>query len=157
MYTSNIIIGIIIRPKENTKSITIPINNKPNFSNALTNSIKNSLDLLIIILGNTCFFFLITRLIDIYIPFNSFFQTMINGFFDITKGINSIKFLNINEIFKGILILTFISFGGVNIHMQIKSIIADTEIKYTNFLLGRICQIAISSSLFVLKTYLDIY
>ena len=158
MYLSNIIIGIIIRPNHYIKENNIKINTNPNFSNALSSSIKDSFNLLIIILGNTCFFFLVTRLIDYYLPLNNFSQTIVNGFFDITKGINSIKYLSVNNTFKGILVLTFIGFGGINIHMQVKSIIADTKIKYINFLLGRICQVAISSFLFILfKTYLGIY
>lgn len=158
MYLSNLIIGMFIRPKNITNDRNLQIKNNPIFTNALTSSIKNSFDLLIIILGNTCFFFLVTRLINYYLPLNNFYQTIINGFFDITKGINSIITLNTNTNFKSILILSFICFGGLNIHLQVKSIIADTKIKYSNFLLGRICQIAISILIFIIfKTYLDIY
>ncbi len=158
MYISNIIIGIIIRPKQ-IKNNDMIINNYThlNFSNILTNSIKNSIDLLIIILGNTCFFFLITKLITTYIPMNDFLKIMINGFFDITKGTNSLLSFESSFLFKSILIITFICFGGLNIHLQVKSIIADTKIKYSNFLLGRICQISLSILIFILfKTLLDI-
>lgn len=158
MYLSNIIIGIITRPKKIINDRKLQINNSPSFTNALTSSIKDSFNLLLIILGNTCFFFLVTRLIDYYLSLNNFYQAIINGFFDITKGINSIDILNINNTFKSILIISFICFGGLNIHLQVKSIIADTKIKYDNFLLGRICQVAISSLLFIIfKTYLGTY
>ena len=65
-----------------------------------------------------------------------------------TKGINSISIIHSAIIFKAILTLTFISFGGINVHMQVLNIIDDTDIKYKNFLLGRISQLAISSGLF---------
>lgn len=157
MYLSNILIAIIIRNKAIKEDKLIPINKNPIFSKALTNSIKNSFDLLIIILGNTCFFFLITRLINSSLPLDSLIKVFINGFFDITKGVNSINILHTPKTFKAILILTFVSFGGLNIHMQVKSIISDTQIKYLNFLLGRICQIALSSIIFILfKTFLGI-
>ena len=148
MYLSNLIIGVITRPKILENEINLEQNKVLNFSKALTSSIKNSLDLLEIILGNTCFFFLVTRLLTVYFPSNSFFTVLVNGFFDITKGIQSISILNTTTLFKGILTISFICFGGVNVHMQVKSIIADTKIKYNNFLLGRICQTAIASFIF---------
>lgn len=160
MYLSNFIIGFITRPKEIDKTITLENKLNSNFSFALSTSIKNSIDLLIIILGNTCFFFLVSKLICNYFSLNDFTSTLINGFFDITKGIQSIKFLNTSKLFKGILTISFICFGGINIHMQVKNIIEGTKIKYSNFLLGRICQIAISSIIFIFlinKTFLGIH
>ncbi len=149
MYLSNLIIGIITRPKKIDKNINLKYQQTPNFALALSKSIKNSIDLLVIILGNTCFFFLITKLISIYSNLPLFFNVLINGFFDITKGIQSISMLSVNLLFKGILTTTFICFGGINIHMQVKNIIANTKIKYRNFLLGRICQIAIASCILI--------
>lgn len=158
MYLSNIIIGIIIRPKMIDHKIKIELNKVPNFSKALSSSIRSSIDLLVIILGNTCFFFLVTRLLSTYFNFHPFINIIMNGFFDITKGIQSISYVETTILFKGILILTFICFGGINIHMQVKSIIADTKISYKNFLLGRICQIAIAISIFIfIIAYQGIY
>lgn len=154
MYLSNIIIGIITRPKVVEDKIKIELNQVPNFSNALSTSMKDSFNLLIMILGNTCFFFLVSRLITSYFHFCPFINVVISGFFDITKGIQSIYIINSNILFQGILTLTFICFGGMNIHMQIKSILRDTKISYKNFLLGRICQIGIAIFIFIcLITY----
>ena len=145
---SNIIIAIIIRTSK--KEVHIELNNENNesFSTNLSNSIKSSLKLLLLILGNTCFFFIVTRLINEYFFLSNIYQVFINGFFDMTKGINSIPIVHSTIIFKAILTLTFISFGGINVHMQVLNIIDDTDIKYKNFLLGRISQLAISSVLF---------
>lgn len=145
---SNIIIAIIIRPKKKEVSIKLNNINNESFSTNLSNSIKSSLKLLLLILGNTCFFFIVTRLINEYFSLSSIYQVFINGFFDMTKGINSISIIHSAIIFKAILTLTFISFGGINVHMQVLNIIDDTDIKYKNFLLGRISQLAISSGLF---------
>ena len=147
---SNIIIGIIIRPKEKEITKNISLNSTLPFSDALSKSITNSINLLLIILGNTCFFFIISKLITESFNLNIITSILINGLLDITKGINSISSFYINDTFKGILVLTFLSFGGVNIHMQVLSIIKDSKIKYKNFLLGRISQAAISSTLFYL-------
>lgn len=156
MYLSNLLIGIIIRPKKIAINKDLSLKSNYDFSKSLTNSIKDSYNLLLLILGNTCFFFLVTRLIDEYLPLNIYLQTIINGIFDITKGITNIKYLNLSDIAKAILVLSFISFGGLNINLQVKSIIADTKIKYINFFLGRICQIAISAFLCLFfKTSLD--
>lgn len=150
MYLSNLIIGFIIRPKFEDNNNKMEYIETPSFSTCLSNSITNSINLLIIILGNTCFFFIVTKLITTYFNFNDVLTIFINGFFDITKGINSLTLIDGNIIFKGIVTLTFISFGGININMQVLNIISDTKIKYKNFLLGRICQIAISSAIFLI-------
>ena len=146
---SNIIIGIIIRPKEKEKKENIELKNIDSFSNILSNSIISSFKLLALILGNTCFFFIISGLITKYINLSPIQNILINGFFDITKGVNTLNIIN-SEIFKAILILTFIGFGGINIHMQVLNIIENTKIKYKNFLLGRISQVGLSVIIFYL-------
>ena len=152
MYLANFIIGFIIRPKQIQNKRNLEQSAIPNFSTSLSNSIKSSIDLLILILGNTCFFFLITKLISTYFNFNSYINCLINGFFDMTKGIQSIGTLPCNVLFKSILVITFICFGGVNVNMQVASIISDTKIEYKNFLLGRICQVAVASIIVLILT-----
>lgn len=153
MYLSNLILGFIIRPKQvksNKKSLeTLKI---PNFSTNLTFSIISSLKLLAIILGNTCFFYIVTGLIMKLFHHNQLITILINGFFDITRGITSLTNLSGFTILKSILILTFLAFGGININMQVASIISNSNIKYSNFLIGRICQCAISITLFLIIT-----
>lgn len=153
MYLSNLILGFIIRPKQvksNKKSLeTLKI---PNFSTNLTSSIISSLKLLAIILGNTCFFYIVTGLIMKLFHHNQLITILINGFFDITRGITSLTNLSGFTILKSILILTFLAFGGININMQVASIISNSNIKYSNFLIGRICQCAISITLFFIIT-----
>lgn len=144
MYLANFIIGFIIRPKELQNKRNLEQTTIPSFSNSLSSSIKSSIDLLVLILGNTCFFFLITKLISTYFHFNSYITCLINGFFDMTKGIQSINVLSCSTLFKIILVITFICFGGINVNMQVASIISDTKIEYKNFLLGRICQVALA-------------
>ncbi len=146
---ANIIIGIIVRPKEKEIDKPIELNEIKPFSINLSNSIKSSFNLLLLILGNTCFFFIITKILTTYLNLNNFLSLLINGFFDMTKGITSISILNTSSIlFKGILLLSFICFGGINVHMQVLDIIGKSGIKYKNFLLGRISQLAISICLF---------
>lgn len=151
---SNIILGIIIRPKEKENIKYIERIKTLSFSNALTNSITSSLNLLLIILGNTCFFFVVTGIITSYFNLNLIEEIFINGFFDLSKGISEISFINNHLLFKSFLVLTFLAFGGINIHMQILSIIENTKIKYKNFLYGRISQIALSIIIFTIEYYI---
>ncbi len=147
---ANILLAIIIRPKEKEKIQKLEWNKISSLTTNLSRSIKSSLNLLALILGNTCFFYIITKLISTYFNMDIIPSIFINGFFDMTKGLNSIGLLNTTHLFKAILVLTFISFGGINIHMQVLDIISNTKIRYKNFLLGRISQLAISSFLFYL-------
>lgn len=150
---ANIIIGIIVRPKEKEEKSNIKLRITDSFSNILSNSIISSFKLLAIILGNTCFFFIVTRLITAYIDLDPIQSIFINGFFDITKGMNSVNMIS-NNILKAIITLTFLGFGGINIHMQVLNIIDNTNIEYKNFLLGRISQIGISIIVFsILYTF----
>ena len=150
MYLSNLILGIIIRPKKiksNKKSLEIL--KVPNFSTNLTSSIISSFKLLAIILGNTCFFYIVTGLIMKLLHQNQLLTILTNGFFDMTRGITYLTTLSGFTTLKSILILTFLSFGGVNINMQVASIISNSNIKYSNFLIGRICQCALSITIFI--------
>ena len=153
MYLSNLILGLIVRPKKiktNKKRLESTV--IPNFSINLTSSIISSFKLLAIILGNTCFFYIITGLLIKLCNFNQLMTILVNGFFDMTRGITSINNLSGFITLKSIIILTFLAFGGVNINMQVASIISNSNIKYSNFLIGRICQCAISITLFLLIT-----
>ncbi len=154
MYLSNIIIGVVTRPKTIGKSHSVSYQEPPSFGEALTSSLTNTIDILIMILGNTCFFFLVSKLITTIFPVNPFFTCLINGFFDLTKGITSLTLLDTSFCLKGMLVLSLLSFGGINIHMQVLNLLQDTPVKYQNFLLGRIAQASISALFFFILYHL---
>ena len=150
LIVSNLIIGLFLRPK-NINIITT-YSKSPNrncFSTYLTKAIYSSIEVIILIYGSSIFFYLIGALVCKYISFNTYFFILINGFFDLTKGIFLTSILP-TDLYRAIFILLFISFGGISVNIQIKSIISDTQIKYSNFLLGRIFQFIISLILFFL-------
>lgn len=107
-----------------------------NFSQVLGRSVINAFNTLLLIYGTSLFFYLIATIITKYIVLETNSFILLNGFFDLTKGVFSTTLIN-NTILRAIYILIFISFGGLSIHMQVKSIIADTSIKYKNFVIGR--------------------
>lgn len=153
MYLSNLLLGFIIRPKKiESKQKTMSVQPVSSFSENLSSSIYSSFKLLTIILGSTCFFFIVSGLTVTWLHPNKILSVLINGFFDITKGTGSITNLSVEWSLKGIMVLTFLSFGGLNVNMQVASIISGSKIKYRNFLLGRICQTALSIILFLIAT-----
>ena len=160
-YLGNFIIGIIFRnyfPSTDEKqklSIKVVIDkigekrikNKKSFGEIVTNALLNSINTLILILGVVTMFLVITTIIDNNININSFHQSILNGIIEMTQGL---KYVSLEEIplkLKCILSTMSISFGGLSVHMQIISILSDTNIKYFPFLTARIIHALISSLL----------
>lgn len=142
-YLSNFILAFIIRPKK----IEMAENNIKikhySFDIALKESFYKSFKVLMLIFGNTIFFFCISDIISYKIN-NPLIKTIIYGLFDLTKGIISVNKLNISNYFKLLLLVSFISLGGININFQVKQLIAQKKLEYRYFLLGRISSLAIS-------------
>ena len=145
-YLTNIIIGLIFRKIIKTE---INTNNKINnnyqsFSNVLSNSIINGFKTLFLILGTMIVFLTITNIINEYIGLNPLLKGIFNGALEMTGGINTISNLNISLKLKSTLIGMILSFGGISVHMQIKSIISNTDIKYYPYLVARILHSALT-------------
>lgn len=160
-YLGNFIIGIIFRnycpSDEESKRIEIKkvlkeisdnrINNKKSFGEIMTNALLNSINTLILILGVITMFLVITTIIDNNININSFHQTILNGFIEMTQGLKYVSLQEIPLKLKCIISTMIISFGGLSVHMQVISILSDTKIKYIPFLTARIIHAFISSLL----------
>lgn len=146
---SNIIISFLNKPCTIEKQNNIYNNNYKSFSNNLSKAIYSSLKTILLIYGTSLFFYLIVTIITKYIHFNLFGLIFFNGLFDLTKGIFMTSIIN-NDIYKAIFILFFLSFGGLAINMQVKSIISDTNIKYYYFIFYRVIQFIFSIVIFML-------
>ncbi len=149
-YISNIIIGIIIRnkaPKISNNNIYIK---NTSISSALIKSINKSMSTLLMILGTITFYMLIIYIINSILPLNNTLKVIISGFIEITKGLNLLNSLNISLKLKEIMAVSIISFGGLSINTQVKSILEDTNINYKYFLKGRILQTLISILLIII-------
>lgn len=160
-YLGNFIIGIIFRnyypSKEENKNISIKkvlteisnnrVKSNKKFGEIITTALLNSINTLILILGVITMFLVITTIIDNNINLNSFHQSILNGFVEMTQGL---KYVSLEEIplkLKSILSTMIISFGGLSVHMQVISILSDTKINYLPFLTARIIHAIISSLL----------
>lgn len=138
---SNIIIGLLNRNMYYEEKSFIYKNNNINLSKI----IKDTIDTLLMILGVLIFFNIIINLLPIH---NILIKNIINGFLEITTALNNLKYLNINTNFKILLSIIYLSFNGLSIHTQIKSILKDTN--YKLFFKSRIYSILISIILLLL-------
>lgn len=146
IITSNIIIFIFNYKSTNS----FPYNeNNNSFSNNLSIAINDSFNILINIYGISLFFYLLITVISKYLTINSYQYIILNGIFDLTKGVFSTSIIS-NNIIKAYFILIFISFGSISIHMQVANIIMNTNIKYKYFIIGRIISTLIALTIFKL-------
>lgn len=138
---SNIIVGLIFRNINYIDLKTNYIKRKINISKI----IKDTLDTLLMILGTLIFFNIIINLLPIK---NMLLKNILNGFLEITTGLKGLEYLDISTNIKILLSTMYLSFGGLSIHTQIKSILPDTN--YTLFLKSRLYTIIISIILLTL-------
>lgn len=130
---SNLIILIINKPKSNNK---LPNIKEQDFTITLSNSIIKTLKIIILIYGTSIFFYLISVILLKYLN-NKDLYILINILFDLTKGITITSLIN-NQTLKDLVIILLLTISPLNINIQIKSILSDTNIKYINFIKGRI-------------------
>ena len=138
---SNVIIGLLNRNLEYEKIKTNYEIKKINLSKI----IKETMDTLLMILGTLIVFNIIVNILPIN---NLLLKNIFNGLLEITTALNGIKYLSINTNFKILLSIIYLSFGGISIHTQIKSILPDTN--YKLFLKNKLLSILISIILLLL-------
>ena len=147
-YLGNIILGIVNKDNCIMNKNKLIKNKKNSFVTTLSNSITNTINILILLYGIITFFMIITSLINENTTINPIINSLICGILEITNGINLVSNLSISLVLKGIIITFFLSFGGLCIHMQVFSILKDYKLKYLNYLKIRIVHGIISSCLF---------
>ena len=154
-YLSNFIVGLFFRNyyPSNEKIKKIDFSNKKDLINSLTESIINTIDTLLLLLGIITTFLVITTIIKCNININPLLQNIINGLIEMTQGIKYISSSNISIEVKAIIISFIISFGGICIHTQVKSILKGTNIKYLPYFIARVLHGIISSLLTLLFIY----
>lgn len=145
-YLSNIILGFGLRKRfkhtENNIIDTDFINNS--FGEIFVNAIKKAIDTILLICGIVVVFLMLSSIFVNLFHFSDYNSMLIKGIFEITIGIEALSKLGISIIYKAVIASCFLAFGGLSVHMQVMSQIADTDIKYNYFLLGRIWQTIIS-------------
>lgn len=157
-YITNILIGIIYQKNNDNIKVKMTLKNKDskNIFMVLPSSITKSINTLLMILGTITFYMILTNLLLSLFNFNYLSSTIFKGILEITQSLNDLPFLDISLIKKEILAIAIISFGGLSIHTQIISLINDTEIKYQNFLMGRILHVFLSTTITYLCSFISL-
>ena len=148
---SGLITGLFFRKKDKKHIISnvSKTSNRDNFTKILFKSIKDIFNLLFNILGIMIFFIIIITVLGKTFR-DGLLLTIVKGLLEITTGITILSQISLNIHLKVSLITFLISFSGLSIHLQTKSIIEDTDIKYKNYLYSRI----IHASLCFIFTYI---
>ena len=150
-YLTNIIIGLLYRKNMvNSKLLYNNTYKNYNFLQLISNSIKKSMDTLLMILGTITFYMISTNLLLSFIKTNTLVTILIKGIFEITQSLNILNLLEYQSIIKEVIAISIISFGGLSIHTQVLSIINKTKISYKNFFIGRILHTIISAFTYII-------
>jgi sporulation integral membrane protein YlbJ len=139
-YLSNVIIAFLMRKKAPTITNSKLKKKQSSIGTVISNSIKRTMSTLLLILGVIIFYKILSYILTSFLPNIPTIQVIISGFLEITNGLNKLINLNITIKIKEIIAIFIISFGGLSIHTQVKSILEDTPISYLPFLKGRIMQ-----------------
>jgi len=144
-FISSFIMALLYRNKKNIvikNQPTQKINNK--FITVLNNSIINTANTLLLILGIITFCLIVTSLIDVIFKVNNNLK-FIYGLIEITQGLKYLSLSNLNISIKAIICSFLISFGGICIHVQVFSILDNKKIRYLPYLFSRILHSIISA------------
>ena len=118
---------------------------KPEFTVSETDK---TLKIIILIYGTSIFFYLISIIILNYLNTKKLY-IIINILFDLTKGIQTTSLIT-NQTIKDLIIILLLTISPLNINIQIKSILSDTNIKYKNFIKGRITSFILTIIIYIL-------
>lgn len=160
-YFGNIVVGFLFRnyyisecdnrPVSFKKAI-LDMHNKrisnKSFGLIVIDAVKNGVDTLLLIFGIVTLFLIVTTIINTSFNFSSYYSSILSGIIEMTQGLKYVSLLDISLKIKGTLSVMFISFGGVSVHIQLLSILSDTDIKYFPFFIARIIHSCVSSLLF---------
>ncbi len=124
----NILIGIYLRKEKYIIKTKLINKNKDDFFTMLKKSINKGINTSIVILGNLIIFTIIINLIKEYINLNPIIMSLISGFLEITSGIIEISNLNISLNNKLLLTIFILTFNGLSIIFQSKSVLSEYKI-----------------------------
>ena len=145
LILGSFVIGILFR----NKNYSTPINyiskndNCQNFGTVLSESIKKSINSLIMISGTVTLFLVLSTLIINIFNLNNYIAVLIQGVLEMTMATSLLSSLSISDILKVVLTTSIIAFGGLSIHLQVISIL-DDKIRYQNYFIGRLIHALIS-------------
>ena len=148
-YLPNFILGICFRGNDSCllKSTINSDFNRQSFPKVFFNSIRNSIDTLLMILGTlTCFLVMSSLFVEV-VKINIYSEAIFKGIMEMTMGLKSVSMLEISNIYKVVISSMILSFGGFSVHMQVLSFIEGSDISYKIFFCSRIYHMILSGIL----------
>ena len=147
-YLGNFVIGIFVRNKfpriPIRKEAQKKVSSEENIGSIITNSLFNSINTLLLILGAISICLVLTTVVAKNFSFTPFVQNIFNGLIEVTQGVKYVSLTDASLLTKEILCVIFLSFGGLSIHLQVISMISGSDIKYLPFLIARFFHAIIS-------------
>ena len=145
LYISNFILYIYFNKKNNSQSFTKY--KEYNLKKELFNSIYESIQNLIKIMGIIIFFKII---LDLLMTKESICYSLLKGLVEVTTGLNDLINFNISIKIKEIISYIIISFMGLSIQMQMSIILEKYDIDYKYFYISRVFIITLGIILIIL-------
>ena len=156
-FLSSFIIGLF---NKKNNSIIIKnntnINKSINFINILKESILNTIETLLLILGIITTSIIITCILNNILNINDNYK-FIYGIIEITQGLKYLSLSNFNIEIKTIISSFLISFGGLSIHAQTFSILDNKKIRYYPYFIARLIHALLSSTITLILIKIIIY
>lgn len=145
-YLANIILGICLRKynRVNDSNTSNYKEDKHNFGLVLTTSIRKSLGSVLSILGTLTVFLIISTLLINFFNLDNTSSLLIKSILELTSGLKELGSYNLLDKYLLIISSCILSFGGLSVHMQVINELADTDISYKNYFIGRILQVVLS-------------
>lgn len=138
LWISNFIKAYITRPKKHKNEVLKDNINNERFISTLFNTIKTTLNALLMILGIIILCNILITLIKCIFNLNNNILIILNGILEMTSGITKLINLNINNIIKVIIAYLMLNFGGISIQMQVFSMLENKKISYLKYLIFRL-------------------
>ena len=101
-------------------------------------------------LGSITFFMFFSKLLTSLINLNDFYTVIITGILDLTSGVSMVNTLNISSYLQGLIVLSFITFGSLSVHLQVINNIKEQDLSYKYFFIGRIIETSLALILYLL-------
>jgi len=148
-----VICGIILKPFTESKKSHFEINinlNKKNFTDCIADTTVSILK----VCGFVVIFAVINELVK---PITSFMpknlKCLVSAFLELTNGANVISHISNDTRYVLILMSAALGWSGLSVHMQVKSIISDTDLSMKKYYISRLLSAVISAliSFFVFR------
>ena len=148
---ANIILAILTKDKEGSsmkeKEVVTDI---PNLLFVLPDAINEAMEVLIFMLGSITIFQFFTNCVLSFTNESLLTKTIFTGIMDLTSGISLVPNTFLSLKLKGLLMLCFITFGSLSVHLQVINALKNTNLSYTNFFIVRILETIIAVILFLI-------